>query len=58
VLIAGGLVFAAGTFAGWAALIVEVAGAALTGAAFAWLGRALLRGVEGCPVGAAGPRPG
>src|SRR5439155_18883699 len=42
VLIAGNVVFAAGSFGGSAAPIVEVAGAVLTGAAFAWLGWALL----------------
>ena len=48
VLIAGDVVFAPS---------VEVAGAALTGAAFAWLGWALLRGAAGRRVGAASPRP-
>ena len=47
-LIAGDVVFAPS---------VEVAGAALTGAAFAWLGWALLRGAEERRVGAASPRP-
>jgi hypothetical protein len=41
-LILGDVVFAVGTFAGSAALIVEVVGAAITCAAFVWLGVALL----------------
>jgi hypothetical protein len=58
VLIAGDLVFAAGSCAGSAAPLVEVAGAALTGAAFAWLGWTLLRGAGERRVGAASARPG
>jgi hypothetical protein len=42
-LIAGDLVFGAGSFAGSAAMAVAVAGALLTCAAFVWLGSALLR---------------
>lgn len=41
-LILGDVVFAAGTFAGSASLIVEVLGALITCAAFVWLGLALL----------------
>jgi hypothetical protein len=41
-LILGDVVFAAGTFAGSVALIVEVMGALITCAAFVWLGVALL----------------
>ena len=41
-LILGDVVFAAGTFAGSASLIVEVLGALITCAAFVWLGVALL----------------
>jgi len=41
-LILGDVVFAVGTFAGSAALIVEVLGALITCAAFVWLGLALL----------------
>jgi hypothetical protein len=54
-LIAGDLVFAAGTFAGTAAPMVYLAGAALTGAAFVWLGATLLQGPVGRPAGAARP---
>ena len=41
-LILGDVVFAVGTFAGSASLIVEVLGALITCAAFVWLGFALL----------------
>ena len=41
-LILGDVVFAVGTFAGSASLIVEVLGALITCAAFVWLGLALL----------------
>jgi hypothetical protein len=41
-LILGDVVFAVGTFAGSAALVVEVVGALITCAAFVWLGLALL----------------
>jgi hypothetical protein len=41
-LILGDVVFAVGTFAGSAALIVEVLGALITCTAFVWLGLALL----------------
>jgi hypothetical protein len=41
-LIVGDVVFAVGTFAGSASLIVEVLGALITCAAFVWLGLALL----------------
>jgi hypothetical protein len=54
-LIAGDLVFAAGTFAGTTAPVVYLAGAALTGAAFVWLGATLLQGPVGRPAGAARP---
>ena len=42
-LIVGDIVFAAGSFAGSAQPLVYVAGAALTGGAFVWLGAGLLR---------------
>jgi hypothetical protein len=48
-LIAGDVVFAAASFSGSAALVVEVAGAAITCAAFVWLGWALLSG-RGAPA--------
>jgi hypothetical protein len=54
-LIAGDIVFAAGTFAGTAAPMVYLAGAALTCAAFVWLGVALLQGLAAQPAGAAHP---
>lgn len=57
-LIAGDLVFGAGTFAGSAAPAVELAGAALTCAAFVWLGWSLLQGAEVRRVGALRPRLG
>jgi hypothetical protein len=41
-LILGDVVFAVGTFAGSATLIVEVLGALITCAAFVWLGLALI----------------
>lgn len=41
-LVLGDVVFAVGTFAGSAALLVEVLGALITCAAFVWLGLALL----------------
>jgi vacuolar-type H+-ATPase subunit I/STV1 len=43
-LIAGDVVFGAGSFAGSAATIFEILGAAITCAAFVWLGLSLLRG--------------
>jgi hypothetical protein len=46
-LILGDVVFAVGTFAGTAALIVEVVGALITCAAFVWLGLALLSTGDG-----------
>ena len=46
-LILGDVVFAVGTFAGSAALIVEVVGALITCAAFVWLGLALLSTGDG-----------
>jgi hypothetical protein len=46
-LILGDVVFAVGTFAGSASLIVEVVGALITCAAFVWLGLALLSTGDG-----------
>jgi hypothetical protein len=46
-LIVGDVVFGAANFSGSAALIVEVVGALITCAAFAWLGLSLLAGVGG-----------
>jgi hypothetical protein len=48
-LILGDVVFAAASFSGSAALVVEVVGAAITCAAFVWLGLALLSG-RGAPA--------
>jgi hypothetical protein len=45
-LIAGDVVFGAASFSGSAALIVEVVGALITCAAFAWLGLSLWSGVR------------
>ena len=58
VLIAGDLVFAAGSFAGSAAPAFEVAGAALTCTAFVWLGWALLHGAAERRAGALRPSLG
>jgi len=48
-LILGDVVFAVGTFAGPASLIVEVLGALITCAAFVWLGVALLSTADAPP---------
>ncbi len=56
-LIVGDIVFAAGSFAGSAAPLVDVAGAALTGGAFVWLGARLLRLAKAETVGTLQSRP-
>ena len=48
-LIVGDVVFGAASFSGSATLAVEVAGAAITCAAFVWLGLALLSGSSTSP---------